>query len=289
VDVLLTLTSVTVFSLMLTIGVNQSLENLLTLWRQPAELARALVAVVVLVPLAVLVLLLVFDLPTGIASGFVLLAASPGAPLTTKRSKAAGAELAYVSSVQLAMALLAVIVTPLILGVFYAIFELDIERISPFSVARQIAFVTFLPVIIGIFLRRFAPDFANGISRPLNRFADALFLVLVAAIVIALAVAPDLRSSLLIGWPAVFAILLMAMFALGTGHFLGGPGRDRRAGLAVVCLARNIGLALFIAQAADSANVITPTLLAYMLLGSAVAIPYSIWSKKTGQDPAHGS
>jgi BASS family bile acid:Na+ symporter len=280
-DILLTLTSVTVFTLMLTIGVNQSLEKLLSLWEQPAELARALVAVVVLVPLGVVVLLLIFDLPAGTAAGLVLLAAAPGAPLTTKRSQSAGADLGYVSSVQLAMALLAVIVTPLILGVFYAIFELDIERVSPFTVARQVVYVTFLPVVIGIFLRRFAPAFVKLISRPLNKLANLLFLALVAAIIIALAASPDMRAALLIGWAAVFAILLMAAFALGTGHYLGGTGNDRKGALATACLARNIGLALFVAQSSDSAKDVMPTLLAYMLIGAAVAIPYSIWNKKT--------
>ena len=288
-DILLTLTSVTVFTLMLAIGVNQPLANLLSLWRQPAELVRAFVAIVVVVPIVVAVLLSVFDLPAGITTGLVLLAASPGAPLTTKRSKAAGADLSYVSTVQLAMALLAVIMTPLILSVFYAIFELDIERISPTGVARQIALVTFLPVLIGILLRKFAPVLVGKISRPLDKLADLLFLALVAALIIALVASPDLRSLLLIGWPAVIAVLLMAVLALATGHFLGGPRNDRKGGLAIACLARNIGLALFIAEAADSAHTVIPALLAYMLIGSAVAIPYSIWTKKTGGDGGHGS
>jgi BASS family bile acid:Na+ symporter len=282
VEILLTLTSVTVFTLMLTIGVNQSLENLLSLWRQPKELIRAFVGVVVLVPIAVVILLLIFDLPTGIASGLVLLAASPGAPLTTKRSQAAGADLGYVSSVQLAMALLAIIVTPLILGAFYAIFELDIERVSPVTVAGQIAYVTFLPVLIGILLRQFVPDLVSKISRPLNKLANLLFLVLMGGVIFGLAAAPELRSNLLIGWPAVIAILLIAVFALGVGHLLGGPGNDRKGALAISCLARNIGLALYIAQSADSANGVVPTILVYMLLGAAIATPYSIWSKKTG-------
>jgi len=277
---LLTLTSITVFTLMLTIGVNQSSEKLLSLWREPKELVRALFAIAVLVPLGVAVLLLVFDLPAGIASALVLLAAAPGAPLTTKRSQAAGADLGYASSLQLAMALLAVIVTPLILNVFYSVFDLQIERIRPIEIAQQIAYVTFLPVLIGISLSRYAPSFVARISLPLNRIADFLFLALVGALIVALVVSPDLRATLLIGWTAVFAILLIAVFALGTGHFLGGPRNDRKGALAIACLARNIGLALFVAQSSGSAYSVMPALLAYMLLGAAVAIPYSIWNKK---------
>ena len=64
------------------------------------------------------------------------------------------------------------------------------------------------------------------------------------------------------------------------GHLLGGPRPDWRAGLAVASLARNIGLALFIAGVSEGEKGVISTLLAYMLLGTAVAIPYSIWIKR---------
>lgn len=283
VDILLALTSVTIFVLMLTIGVNHSADTLLSLLRQPTEMARALVAVLVVVPIFVAVLLLIFDLPSGTASGMALLAAAPGAPLTTKRAQAAGAEIAYVAGMQVTLAVLAVLATPLILSFFYMLFELDIERASPGEVARQIATVTLLPVLVGLGLKRVAPDFVGKISKPLNALADALFLILMVVLVIALLVAPDLRAKLLIGWPAIVAILLFAAFALATGHLIGGPGRDRKGGLAIACLARNIGLAFFIAGASKMTNDVLPTLLAYLLLGAVLGILYSIWNKRSGR------
>ena len=63
---LLILVKVTIFSLMLSTGINLSLEKMLSLWRQPALLFRALLAVGVLVPLVVMILLKLFDLPTAV-------------------------------------------------------------------------------------------------------------------------------------------------------------------------------------------------------------------------------
>lgn len=279
-DILLGFTSLTVFTLMLTIGVNQSFEQLTSLWRQPEVLVRSLIAVLVLVPAVVILLLKVFDLPPEVATGLAVLAAAPGAPLTTKRSQMAAADANYITSLQLSLALLAVVVTPCILAVFYAVFELATERVTPLDVATQIARVTFLPVIIGLLFQRYAPKRAAVIGNPLNIAANVLFLLLVVALIAALAIVPELRAKLLLGWPTVAAIVITAAAALAIGHFLGGPSLGHRAGLAVASIARNIGLALFMVGLSEGGEEMIPTLLAYMLLGSAVAIPYSLWIKR---------
>lgn len=72
--ILLKFVSITIFSLMFAIGVNHSYEHLTTLWRQPQLLLRSLLAVIGLVPLVVVMLLWLFDLPP-----------APGAPLSPGR------------------------------------------------------------------------------------------------------------------------------------------------------------------------------------------------------------
>ncbi len=279
-DILFIFTSVTIFTLMLTIGVNQSLEQLTSLWHQRAMLLRALFAVLVLVPAVVIALLSVFDLAPEVATGLALLAAAPGAPLTTKRSQMAAADIDYVTSLQLTLALLAIVVTPLIVSAFYAVFELTTERVSPLEVAWQIARVTFLPVIVGLTLQRFAPKLVAVIGKPLNILANVLFILLIIALIVVLAIAPELREKLLLGWPAIAAILIIAVAAVTIGHLLGGPRPGQRAGLAVASLARNVGLAVYVAGLSEGGEGVIPTILAYMLLGTAVAIPYSIWIKR---------
>jgi len=61
---------------------------------------------------------------------------------------------------------------------------------------------------------------------------------------------------------------------------LGGPTRQQRAALAIACIARNVGLALFIAALFDYGQMFVPTMLAYMLFGGILAFPYSLWSKR---------
>ncbi len=272
--------SIPIFMLMLAIGLSESFQQLTSLWRQPAILLRALFAVIVLVPLVVIVLLRIFDLPPAVATGLALLAASPGAPMTTKRSEIAAADTPYVSSLQLTLALLAVIVTPLTLAIYYSLFDLTIEAVSPIDVASQIARVTFLPVVIGQLVQHFAPEFTARVRKPVTMLANVLLILLVVGVVVLLSVTPELRTSLLIGWQPTAAIVIMAMAALAVGHFVAGPRPERRGALATACVARNFGLALFVTGLSEAGAASMFTLVVYVILGAALAIPYALWIRR---------
>ena len=259
-ELLLTFTSVTIFTLMLTIGVNNTLQQLTALWRQPELLLRSLLAVIVLVPLLVALLLWVFELPPAVATALAILAAAPGAPLTTKRSQMAAGDVTYTSGLQLTLGFLAVAVTPLSLAAFYALFDLTAGRVVPLVVVRQVAVVTFLPVTVGLLLGYFAPKLVAVVRKPLNVLANVLFVLLFVAVIAVLALAPDFRMTLRVGWPALLAIVIMALGALTIGHLLGGPARDRRSALAIASVARNVGLALFIAGLGEAGQSLMPTI-----------------------------
>lgn len=285
--ILLYFVSLTIFTLMFALGVNHSFEELISLWRQPGLLLRSLIAVIFLVPLAAVFLLWVLDLPPAAATGLAVLAAAPGAPLTYKRSQMAGGDPTYTASLQLTLALLAVGITPAILALFASLFELVIGGVTFFQVARQVAQVTFLPVMIGLSLQQFAPRLAEALRQPARRLADILFIVLLLMLVLLLSLAPQLRAMLQVGWLPLLAILLMVAFALIIGHLLGGSSRSQRSALATACLARNVGLALFLAELCNYGQHFIPTILAYMICGGLLGVPYALWSKRQ-LTPKHG-
>jgi BASS family bile acid:Na+ symporter len=70
---------------------------------------------------------------------------------------------------------------------------------------------------------------------------------------------------------------------------LGGATRFRpgqalvnseRAALAIATIARNLGLAILIADLSGAAASILPTILGYALVSTAIAVPFSMWSKR---------
>lgn len=272
---LLLFVKITIFTLMLAIGVNLSFRQLISLWRRPGLLLRSLLAVIVLVPLVVLLLLRWLDLPLAVATGLAVLAAAPGAPLTTKRSQMAGGSLVHTASLQLTLALLAVMITPFTLAIFYALYDIQTGSVTSLEVARQIALVQLLPVSLGLLVQRFGPKLVAMIGKPLNVIANVLFVALVVVALI-----PGFRMIAHLGALPILAIVIMVVVSLIIGHILGGPALDERSDLAIASIARNIGLALFITTLSGVEREIIPTLLAYMILGAIVAIPYSLWSKR---------
>ncbi|MGI9264086.1 MAG: sodium dependent transporter [Gammaproteobacteria bacterium] len=235
---------------------------------------------IVLFPLVVFVLLKALDLPSGVATGLAILAAVPGAPMLKKRTEGAGGEPTYASSLQLSLALCVAIIAPVTLGIFYAQFDMVTERVAPWDVARQVVRVTFLPVLIALVVVRFAPAVVERIKEPLGKIANLLFLLFTLAIVGLLALSPDLRGMLLVGWLPLVAVVITVVAGLAMGHFLGGPAQNTRAVLATASIARNAGLAFYIAALSNYQREFLPILLVYLLTGSVLAIPYSIWSKR---------
>ena len=272
---LLIFIKVTIFSLMLAIGLNLSFEQMLSFWRRPALLFRALLAVVVLVPLVVIILIKLFNLPPGVIIGLVLLAASPGAPLTTMRAQMAGARFPYSASLQLTLALLAVFITPITLAIFAILFKEIPERTTILEVAKQVTVAQFLPVTIGLLLQKYGAKYVDAIAKFLTFMSNGLFFVL--AILLCVLGFPLLLK--VWGLPMI-AIAIMVITSLGIGHTLGGPDDHNRSILAISCIARNVGLALFIAILNNVQQQVIPTLIAYLILGAILGIPYSIWNKR---------
>lgn len=279
-SIILYFITATIFTLMLGIGINYPLRDLVSLWQQRELLIRSLLAVIVLVPLWVAIVLLAFNLPLEEATGLALLAAAPGAPLMNKRTQIATGHTTYAPSLLLTQGLLAVVVTPFILNIFNIYFDFPTARVSIYQVALQVGEVTFLPVLIGLLIRRFAPGTAERIGKPVRVIGDVMFGLMALLLIVLLAAVADVRAMLLLGWTPVLGIIAMAGGGLAIGHLLGGPSLETRSTLAIASIARNVGLALFIAGLYDYGQLVISTIISYMLLGSLMGILYAIWCKR---------
>lgn len=285
-DALGLLIKATIFAMMLSLGVSEPIDAYLSLWRRPGSLLRALLSVVVVFPALVYLLLKLFPLPPQIATGLTVLAASPGAPLTYKRSLMAGGHPTFTASLQLTLALLAIVVTPLTLALFAVSFPLagGMERLSAVDVARQVSLVQFLPIGIGLLLQAMQPGLVERVRRPLAVAANLMFLGLVAMVLI-----PMLALLSKVG---VVPMMLMAALVLASilaGFVLGSPSlfrqrsalaHNERAAVAIATIARNLGLALLIVHLSGLEQALLPTLLAYAIVGFVVAFPLSLLKRR---------
>ncbi|WP_107669863.1 DUF202 domain-containing protein [Cyanothece sp. BG0011] len=274
-QVIQNLIALNIFLIMLTMGVKIPLADLVSLKNHPQFLGKSLLSVLVIFPLMVSVILSVLNPGKNTAIALILLAASPAPPLLTKRTIMSGGNVRFAASLQVILSLLAVIVTPLILSLFSLIFSTNNETIDSLLVAKQVATVQLLPLSLGLLIRKLSAELGEEIGDLLLNVANTLFLfVLIFSLGISLNLVPS------VGWKTIVDIALIVMLGLIIGHLLGGVDDkvESRSTLATATIARNVGLALYIAIINGATNAI-PGIAAYAVLGAIFALPYNIWIK----------
>jgi BASS family bile acid:Na+ symporter len=264
-----------IFGLKLAQALDITREDLLLARREPWRLLGSLLVVLVLVPVAILLIVVLVRPPHPTAIALAVVAAAPAAPLALSGAVGVGGRMGYVASLQLGVALLAAITTPITLDLLAH--ALDFEAtMSPVVVAKQVAGAMLLPTALGVLLSMWAPRLAERLHAPLRNLAGVIFLAVVLLVIsqtYRLLVELDLRSYL--------AIFLAIAAALATGQILGHPLRlssaGDRAALALECAIRNPGLAMLIASVnfpgAKALHIVVP----YLLVSSLTTTLYSRW------------
>jgi len=180
------------------------------------------------------------------------------------------------ASLQIVLACLAVVTTPLLLRLFEAHFALVPGMRAPMlEIGTEVAVVSLFPVGIGIAIRSLLPRVAAAIEHPL----DVVVRLMVG--VLALALISSAGGSILeIGLSGIAATITMAALAIATGHAAAAANLPARVSVATACIARNLGLAYVVGAQDDLLPEVLPTLVAYMFLGIGVAMAYAVWVRR---------
>src|SRR3954447_7776416 len=92
--------AVTIFAVMLHLGIAVEASAYRTAWRSPWLMAKALFATLVAVPMVVIVTARALGLPRDAEIGLVLMSICPSAPLAVWRALGAGADRAFLATLQ---------------------------------------------------------------------------------------------------------------------------------------------------------------------------------------------
>ncbi len=271
------LVALSLAGLVLAVGLNSSPGDLRYVLVRPKALVRAILAVLVIPPIAAGVLLPTLPLPTAVKAAVMLMAISPVPPLVPGKELAVGGRKAYAYGLYVAMALLTVVSVPAVLAIVARIFDRDVT-IPWAAITRTVLIGVLIPLAIGCAIRRLAPTLAERSWRLVYRLSLALVLLAFAPV-------------LVIAWPsvieqigngAVAVIALVTLIALAGGHLLGGPALGDRATLAVASSVRHPGIAVMIAGASGMDRSVTAAVLLFLLVGLVVSLPYTVWVKRRG-------
>jgi predicted Na+-dependent transporter len=268
------LAAVTVFTVMLSLGLLLEREQIISALRRRMVLAAVLFAVVIPVPVLAVVVVKLFGLHGAVAAGIVLMAISPGAPVALRRAIQAGGGSEFAPTLHLAIVMLAVVTVPVSVMVMSWIFSVRFA-ISPLDVARQVFFAQLLPLGIGAGLRAWRPV---TIARFEPRLAALSNLMLLALIVLCLVVLGPRIAAL--GWAPVIAGIGLTVCALFAGAILAGRDASVRSAAAVAAAMRNPGLALLIATRNGAPPDVTASVFGYALGLAGVIFAFLAWRRR---------
>ena len=239
----------TLFTVMLALGLGLPADALAQWRRHWRLLLRAEVATCLLVPLIGFALLSTppaRTLSVEARHAIALMAACPSAPLILRKAGKSGGDHALAGLLQVGAALAAIVTVPLLADLGEWVFGVDGWDVLPRQVALQVGKVQLLPLLLGVVLRRSFPAAVERLRAPIDRLANGLLILLVVAV---LAKTAPLLLSFGAGNLAALALMaLLVALSLALGYSAAGEGRERRNTTALVTSMRNPGLALLLAN-----------------------------------------
>jgi len=256
--------------LMFAVGMRLTPAGLAGAFRHPAALAGGLSVQIVLLPLLAIVLGRLFGLGTTMSTGLLLVAAAPGGITSNYVALLARADVPLSTAMTLVTSLFACITIPLVL----AAGGIAIGSGSPLLAMLRMSVVMFavaaIPLILGLALRRYLPQVAASLDRPLDVSSRLVF----AAIV--LSTFWQNREAMIehvfdVG-PAAALLNVMAIAAgFGIAGLLGLP-KSQGFAIAVETGLQNAAMAMFVATAIFGQGDLTIPALVYAVLMNVTAL-----------------
>ena len=241
---------VTLFELMVTIGLGVTFADLGGVVRDGRLLIRAAGANYVCVPAAALGLLLLFrphtqtpaDFPF-IAAGFLIAAVCPGAPYSPPFTALAKGNVVRAVGLMVLLAGSSALMAPVLLHLLLPLTSGETPvQVDVLKMVATLLFAQFLPLCLGLAVRRWYPALAEKLKRPAGLLSTVLNLLLLGVIL-------SVQFNMLLGIPvrAYLGMLALVTASVAAGWLLGGPGSDNRTALALATGVRNVGVGLAIA------------------------------------------
>ncbi|MGF1580509.1 MAG: bile acid:sodium symporter family protein [Gemmataceae bacterium] len=237
---------------MLGMGVTLSLSDFAPVFRQPAALLYGLTVELVVTPFLALLVGWVAGLETGLAFGLLLIAALPGGTLSNAFTYLSRSNVALSIALSATATLIAIATIPLVLRFLsnFLVTGDDVAVGSQFEmpvlgIVREISFFLLLPLGIGMWLARIAPDFRQRIS---------LVCLILGFVFVGIMVVGAIGASRIEvgehGWRAPIAILAFCILtqqcAMLPIRFSGWPTRDWVA-VGIEATIRNVYLGILLA------------------------------------------
>lgn len=246
-------------------------------------LARAIVAMLVVMPVVAIILARVFDFDPNVEVALIALSLAPIPPLLPGKETKAGGSSAFAIGLLAVLGLLSIVTIPASLELLGRLFGTPL-KMPPAGVAGIILKSIIAPLLLGLAIRGFAPALADRLAGPVAKLAGLLLAL--GALPLLVAVFPSLWQ--LATGQTLLAIVLFNVIGLTVGHLMGGPEPDQAVVLGLSTASRHPMIAISIAMANVSDPRVGATILLALLVNAVVGGVYVAWHRRQHPMPAVG-
>lgn len=165
--------------IMLGLGLELTINDFKRVIQTPKDFTTGFVCQIILLPLIAFSLIKFLNTPIEIAIGVMIIASAPGGVTSNVLTKFANGDVALSISLTAVISLISVISVPFIVFTSIELLNYDLvsENLSILSIAVKMFLVVTLPVIIGMFIRKFATNFIDTKIKLIQNISVILFIV----------------------------------------------------------------------------------------------------------------
>src|SRR5262245_23227466 len=276
------LASITLFEMMVAIGLGVSIGDVLRVATDWRLVSKAALASYVLVPAAAIGLLVLFQADPYVAAGFMIVAVCPGAPYGPPFTGLAKGNVVTAVGLMVILAGSSALIAPLLLNLllpFVLQFLPPLPADSPalsidaLKVVKTLIIAQFVPLCLGLAVRKWAPRLADRLKKPANLLSALLNLAMFGLIIY-------VQFDMLIAVPArgFVGMLALVLAGVAAGALLGGRGN--RSAMVMATSVRNVGVGLVIVTSAFSGTRAVAATTAFALFQTIVMVLVAVaWGR----------
>ena len=185
-EIVTTIAPIALALLMLGLGLGLTPADFKRVVDHPQDFLVGFVCQLILLPIIAFALIKIFHTPIELALGVMIIAAAPGGVTSNVLTKFAKGDVALSVSLTAIISLISIISVPFIIYQSADLLNISysIKDISMMSISLKMFFVVTVPIIIGMIIRKLAPNFIIKRAILVQRTSIALFILVFVAIYI---------------------------------------------------------------------------------------------------------
>jgi len=170
--------------IMLGLGLGLTGQDFIRVIKQPRDFLVGFLCQLILLPVIAFVVIKIFNTPSELAIGLMIIAAAPGGVTSNILTKFADGDVALSISLTAIVSLISIISVPFIIFKSADLLQFSefSKEISMITISLKMFFVVTLPVLLGMLIRKFAENFIISKTKIIQKVSAILFLIVFIAI-----------------------------------------------------------------------------------------------------------